>query len=149
MNGNGFYINDLHWLMCHKTKSNQTLNLIQQIYLSLTVYMFYIYQSIYLFFLLHIYQPVRIYLSFPPHIFCLFRYIYLSIWRCPWCNGYRRRKWTRQHKFKSWTRLIAFLIPLGKVWIQRNELSMTPVKEWLVYVAKEYVTLQWMTFLRQ
>ena len=20
---------------------------------------------------------------------------------CPWCNGYRRRKWTRQHEFKS------------------------------------------------
>ena len=37
-----------------------------------------------------------------------------------WCNGYRHRKWTRQHKFKSWTRLIAFhiaLIPLEKVWI--------------------------------
>ena len=36
-------------------------------------------------------------------------------WRCPWCNGYRRRKWTRRHEFKSWTRLIAFhiaLIPL-------------------------------------
>ena len=42
-------------------------------------------------------------------------------WRCPWCNGYRRRKWTRWHEFKSWTTLIAFhiaLIPLGKVWIQ-------------------------------
>ena len=41
--------------------------------------------------------------------------------RCPWCNGYRRRKWIRRHEFKSWTRLIAFhiaLIPLGKVWIQ-------------------------------
>ena len=41
--------------------------------------------------------------------------------RCPWCNGYRCRKWTRWHEFKSWTRLIAFhiaLIPLGKVWIQ-------------------------------
>ena len=39
----------------------------------------------------------------------------------PWCNGYGRRKWTRRHEFKSWTRLIAFhiaLIPLGKVWIQ-------------------------------
>ena len=37
-------------------------------------------------------------------------------WR--WCNGYRRRKWTRRHEFKSWMRLIAFhiaLIPLGKV----------------------------------
>ena len=41
-------------------------------------------------------------------------------WRCPWCNGYRRRKWTRRYEFKSWTRLIAFhiaLMPLGKVWI--------------------------------
>ena len=38
--------------------------------------------------------------------------------KCPWCNGYRHRKWTRRHEFKSWTRLIAFhiaLIPLGKV----------------------------------
>ena len=31
-------------------------------------------------------------------------------WRCPWCNGYRRRKWTRRQEFKSWTRLIAFHI---------------------------------------
>ena len=41
-----------------------------------------------------------------------------SLRRCPWCNGYRRRKWTRQHEFKTWRRLIAFhiaLIPLGKV----------------------------------
>ena len=45
----------------------------------------------------------------------------LFVRRCPWCNGYRLRKWTRRHEFKSWTRLIAFhiaLIPLGKVWIQ-------------------------------
>ena len=44
-----------------------------------------------------------------------------SVRRCPWCNGYRCRKWTRRHELKSWTRLIAFhiaLIPLGKVWIQ-------------------------------
>ena len=27
---------------------------------------------------------------------------------CPWCNCYRRRKWTRRHEFKSSTRLIAF-----------------------------------------
>ena len=35
-----------------------------------------------------------------------------------WCNGYRRRKWTWRHVFKSWTRLIAFHIALilsGKV----------------------------------
>ena len=23
---------------------------------------------------------------------------------CPWCNGYRRRNWTRRHEFESWTR---------------------------------------------
>ena len=33
-------------------------------------------------------------------------------WRCPWCNGYHHRKWTQQHKFKFWTRLIAFHIAL-------------------------------------
>ena len=41
--------------------------------------------------------------------------------RHPWCNGYRRRIWTRRHEFKSWTRLTAFhiaLILLGKVWFQ-------------------------------
>ena len=50
-----------------------------------------------------------------------------SIWRCLWCNGYRRRKWTRRHEFKSWTRLIAFhiaLIPLGKGWIQLFSLRL-------------------------
>ena len=47
--------------------------------------------------------------------------------RCPWCNGYRRRNWTRRHEFKSWTRLIAFhiaLIPLGKVWMQLFSLQL-------------------------
>ena len=42
----------------------------------------------------------------------------LKKWRWPWCNGYRSRKWTQRHEFKTWTRLIAFhiaLIPLGKV----------------------------------
>ena len=52
----------------------------------------------------------------------------LSIFRrCPWFNGYRRRKWTQRHEFKSWTRLIAFhiaLIPLGKVWIQLFSLQL-------------------------
>ena len=46
---------------------------------------------------------------------------HVSIREIHWCNGYRPRKWTRRHEFKSWTRLIAFhiaLIPLGKVWIQ-------------------------------
>ena len=32
----------------------------------------------------------------------------LETWRCPWRNGYRHRKWTRLHEFKSLTRLIAF-----------------------------------------
>ena len=47
--------------------------------------------------------------------------------RCPWCNGYRRRKWTWRHESNSWTRLIAFhiaLIPLGKVWIQLFSLQL-------------------------
>ena len=45
----------------------------------------------------------------------------------PWCNGYRRRKWSWWHEFKSWTRLITFhiaLIPLGKVWIQLFSLQL-------------------------
>ena len=40
-------------------------------------------------------------------------YIYIYI--------YIYRKWSQQHEFKTWTRLIAFYItfmPLGKVWIQ-------------------------------
>ena len=48
-------------------------------------------------------------------------------WRCPWCSSYRRRKWTRRHEFKSWTRLVTFhiaLIPLGKVWIQLFSLQL-------------------------
>ena len=52
---------------------------------------------------------------------------WVSISWCPWCNGYRRRKWIRRHEFKSWTRLIAFhiaLIPLGKVWIQLFSLQL-------------------------
>ena len=42
-------------------------------------------------------------------------------------RGYRRRKWTQRHEFKSWTRLIAFhmaLILLGKVWIQLFSLQL-------------------------
>ena len=48
-------------------------------------------------------------------------------YRCPWCNGYRRRIRTRRHEFKSWTWLIAFhiaLILLGKVWIQIFSLQL-------------------------
>ena len=47
--------------------------------------------------------------------------------RCPWCNGYHHRIWTRRYEFKSWTWLIAFhiaLIPLGKVWIQIFSLQL-------------------------
>ena len=50
-----------------------------------------------------------------------------SHWRCPWCNSYRHRKWTRQHKFKFWMRPITFhiaLIPLGKVWTQLFSLKL-------------------------
>ena len=47
--------------------------------------------------------------------------------RYPRWNGYRRRRWTRRHELKSWTRLIAFhiaLIPLGKVWIRLFSLQL-------------------------
>ena len=50
-----------------------------------------------------------------------------NVGRCPWCNGYRRRKWTWWPEFKSWTRQIAFhitLIHLGKVWIQLFSLQL-------------------------
>ena len=55
---------------------------------------------------------------------CIYIYIYM---RYPWCNGYRHRKWTRRHEFKSWTRLIAFhiaLILLKKAWIQLVSLQL-------------------------
>ena len=58
--------------------------------------------------------------SFTCHKSCYFR-------RCPWCNCYRCRMWTRRHEFKSWTSLIIFhiaLIPLGKVWIQIFSLQL-------------------------
>ena len=35
-------------------------------------------------------------------------YFKTIIIRCPWCNFYRRRKWTRWDEYKSWNRLIAF-----------------------------------------
>ena len=69
-----------------------------------------------------IYIYIYIYTYIYVYIY-IYTYIYIHIYiyaytRCPWCNGYRRRKWTQRHEFKSWTRLIAFhiaLIPLGKV----------------------------------
>ena len=57
----------------------------------------------------------------------IYIYIYIYSFICPWCNDYGRRKWTRQHEFKTWTWLIAFhiaLIPLGKVWIQLFSLQL-------------------------
>ena len=33
--------------------------------------------------------------------------VIILINRCPWCNGYRRRNWTRRHEFKSWTDCIS------------------------------------------
>ena len=63
------------------------------------------------------------------------------VWRHPWCNGYRRKKWTRWHEFKSWTRLIAFhkaLISLGKVWIQLFSLQLW-VNSWTEWVLSALV----------
>ena len=68
---------------------------------------------------------------FSSHFCFLFIYLFIfvlqSVLTCLWCNGYRRRKWTRRYEFKSWTRLTAFhiaLIPLGKVWIQLFSLQL-------------------------
>ena len=45
-------------------------------------------------------------------------YIYM-LWtfykRCPWCNGYRRKKWTQRHEFK---------------WCPKNERWATNLKSW-------------------
>ena len=62
---------------------------------------------------------------------------YMDLARSPWCYGYRRRKWTRRHEFKSWTSLIAFykaLIPLGKVSIQLFSLQLwiNSRKDWVL-----------------
>ena len=74
-------------------------------------------------------------------------------WRCLWCNGYRRRKWTRRHKFKSWTRLITFniaLIPLWKVWIQLfsfqlwlNSNAYWVLQSWWDNLSRRRKTLNW------
>ena len=69
-------------------------------------------------------------------------HIQLVQWRCPWCNCYHRRKWTRRHEFKSWTRLIAFhiaLIPLGKVWIQLK-IDLVSYLAWAEGVVNIYTT---------
>ena len=68
--------------------------------------------------------------EFPPVNWCECNSKYDTVYndrRCLWCNGYRRRMWTRRHEFKSWTNLITFhiaLIPLGKVWIQLFSLQL-------------------------
>ena len=58
--------------------------------------------------------------------FCFFVVVvdYHKVWRCPWCNGYPRRKWIRRHEFKSWIAFHIALIPLGKVWIQSFSLQL-------------------------
>ena len=80
------------------------------------------------------FKSISLFLSlslFLPSFSSIYLPIYLLLkrieWRCPSCNGYRRRKWTRRHEFKSWTRLIAFhiaLIPLWKVRIQLFSLRL-------------------------
>ena len=60
-------------------------------------------------------------------LFCIQSIKFTWFRSSPWCNGYRRRKWTRRHEFKSWPRLIAFHIALilsGKVWIQSFSLQL-------------------------
>ena len=48
-----------------------------------------------------------------------------ELW-CPWCNGYRRRKWTRRHEFKYWTRLIA--LHIARILLKgMNPIILSPV----------------------
>ena len=46
--------------------------------------------------------------------------------KCPWCNGYRRRKWARRHEFKSWTTLIAFSQSINTLGKGMNPITLTP-----------------------
>ena len=60
------------------------------------------------------------------HIY-IYIYIYIYMLRCQCCNGYRLKKSTRCYEFKSWSRQIAFHIPLisfGKVWIQLSTIQL-------------------------
>ena len=45
-----------------------------------------------------LYLPLSLLYLFPQPI--SISVVHLFFWRCPWCNGYRRRKWTRRHEFK-------------------------------------------------
>ena len=60
--------------------------------------------------------------------------------KCHWCNGYRRRKWTRRYEFKSRTIVIAFYIAqihFGKVWIQLFSLQLW-VNSWTLWVLQPW-----------
>ena len=84
----------------------------------------YTHTHIYIYIYTHIYIYIYIYIN--THAY-MYKYIYIYTQVCLWCNGYCHRKWTWWHKFKSWTRLIAFhvaLIPLGKVGIQLFSLQL-------------------------
>ena len=52
--------------------------------------------------------------------------ITVTLRRCPWCNGYRRREWTQRHEFKSWTRLVAFHIALLALGKGMNPITLPP-----------------------
>ena len=65
----------------------------------------------------HIYIYIYIYIKFSFIRSIDVRNTIVTPWRCPRCNCYRRRKWTRRPEFKSWTRLIAFHIALILLWI--------------------------------
>ena len=52
--------------------------------------------------------------------------------RCPWCNGYRPRKWTQRHEFKSWTRLIAFSHSTNTLGKGMNPIILPPAMDEIV-----------------
>ena len=72
---------------------------------------FHLYHFSKLFFALPFLSPPPLSSSLPfgclSQFFCsffLWSFCHHYLWRCLWCNGYRRRKWTRRHEFKSWTK---------------------------------------------
>ena len=79
------------WCILQPQPSEQTLSDISQLVSTIYIYIYMLSSSDRLFRCVNILQ-------------CYEKYIRAYIGRdrrCSWCNGYRRRKWTRRHVFKS------------------------------------------------
>ena len=52
------------------------------------------------------------------------------LWRCPWCNGFRRRKWTRRYEFKFHIALILFTNPSTRAVLVLCEMQSVRSRIW-------------------